>query len=79
MPDKRSIKDAEDPLRNADFAVLRWRIPPSTDVLKPQTFRLVLQETGTTTRTTDEWNELLRRLTVRADEADDLSSSKQEK
>jgi hypothetical protein len=79
MPDKRSIKDAEDPLRNADFAVLRWRIPPSTDVLKPQTFRLVLQETGTTTRTTDEWKELLKRLTVRADEADELSSSKQEK
>ena len=79
MPDKRSIKDAEDPLRNADFALLRWRIPSSTDVLKPQTFRLVLQETGTTTRTTDEWNELLKRLTVRADEAGELSSSKQEK
>jgi hypothetical protein len=79
MPDRRSIKDAEDPLRNDDFAVLRWRIPPSTDVLTPQTFRLVLQEEGTKNRNTDEWNELLKCLTISADEPDELNSSKEEK
>jgi hypothetical protein len=67
-PDKLSIKDAEDPLENADFAVLRWRLPPSNDILKPQTFRLVLHEASTKGRTRDEWNQLLTRLTVQADE-----------
>jgi hypothetical protein len=79
LPDRSWIKDAEDPLRNADFAVLRWRVPPSTDTLKPETFRLVLQEAGTTARNTDEWNTLLKRLTVRGDEPDQLSLMKQQK
>jgi len=72
-PDKRSIKDAEDPLRNADYAQLRWRIPASPDALTVQTFRLVLQEAGATTRTKEEWNVLLERLTIHADEPDELS------
>lgn len=76
-PDKRSITDAEDPLKNADYAQLRWRIPPSTDTLTVQSFRLVLQEAGTMARSADEWNQLLKRLTVHADEPDDLSFSGQ--
>jgi hypothetical protein len=79
FPDKRSIKDADDPLRIHDFAVLRWRIPPSTDVLTPQTFRLVLQEGGTKNRNQDEWNEVLKRLTIQADEPVQSNSSRQEK
>jgi hypothetical protein len=74
-PDRRSITDAEDPLKNADYAQLRWRIPPSTDTLTVQRFRLVLQEAGTMARSADEWNQLLKRLTVHADEPDDLSFS----
>lgn len=73
-PDKRSIPDAGDPLRNADFAQLSWRIPPSSEALKMQTFRLMLQEAGDKTRTKDEWKQLLARLTVRADEPDEPSS-----
>jgi len=71
-PDKLTIKDAEDPLRNTDFAQLRWRIPP-TEGLTVQTSRLVLQESGTRTRNESEWNELLERLKVQADEPDELS------
>jgi hypothetical protein len=78
-PDTRSIKYAEDPLRNADFALLRWCIRPSTDVLTVQKFRLVLQETGAKTRGANEWNELLKRLTIHADEPDELSFFGQEK
>jgi hypothetical protein len=78
-PDKLTIRDAEDPLRNADFAQLRWRIPPSTETLKIQRFRLVLQEAGAKTRNADEWNELLKHLTVHADEPDELSISGQTK
>ena len=58
-PDKRSIQHAEDPLRNPDFALLRWVIPPSTDVLTIRTLRLVLQDGGMTTRSANEWNQLL--------------------
>jgi hypothetical protein len=72
-PDKRSIQHAEDPLRNADFALLHWVIPPSTDVLTIRTLRLVLQDGGVTTRSANEWNQLLQRLNVHADEADELS------
>lgn len=72
-PDKRIIKDAEDPLRNADFALLRWRVPPSTQALAIQRFRLVLQDAGATTRTPAEWSDLLKRLIVHADEPDELS------
>jgi hypothetical protein len=72
-PDKRTIKDAEDPLRNADFAKLRWRTLPSTEALTVQTFRLVLQESATRTWNENEWNELLKRLKVQADEPDELS------
>lgn len=72
-PDKRSIQRAEDPLRNADFALLRWVIPRSANVLTAQTLRLVLQESSVTTRSADEWNQLLKRLSVHADEADELS------
>jgi hypothetical protein len=78
-PDRRTIRDAEDPLRNADFAQLRWRIPPSTDALTVQSVRLVLQEAGATTRSEDEWKELLKRLIVHADEPDELSFSGQTK
>ena len=78
-PDKRSIQHAEDPLRNTDFALLRWVIPSSAGVLTPQTLRLVLQEDGVTTRSADEWNQLLKRLSVHADEPDELSSSGDQK
>jgi hypothetical protein len=78
-PDKRSIQHAEDPLRNADFALLRWVIPPSTDVLTIRTLRLVLQDGGMTTRNANEWNQLLKRLNVHADEADELSFSGDQK
>jgi hypothetical protein len=78
-PDKRSIRHAEDPLRNADFALLRWVIPPSTDVLTIRTLRLVLQDGGVTTRSPNEWNQLLQRLTIHADEADELSFSGDQK
>jgi hypothetical protein len=78
-PDKRSIQHTEDPLRNADFALLRWVIPRSADVLTAQTLRLVLQEGGVTTRSADEWNQLLKRLSVHADEADELSFSGDQK
>ena len=37
--------------------------------------RLVLQDGGVTTRSADEWNQLLKRLSVHADEADELSFS----
>ena len=77
--DKRSIQHAEDPLRNPDFALLRWVIPRSADVLTAQTLRLVLQEAGATTRSTDEWKQLLKRLSVHADEPDELSSSEDQK
>jgi hypothetical protein len=77
--DKRSIQHAEDPLRNADFALLRWVIPRSADVLTTQTLRLVLQEAGATTRSADEWKQLLKRLSVHADEPDELSSSEDQK
>jgi hypothetical protein len=77
--DKRSIQHAEDPLRNADFALLRWVIPRSADVLTAQTLRLVLQEAGATTRSADEWKQLLKRLSVHADEPDELSSSEDQK
>jgi hypothetical protein len=78
-PDKRSIEHAEDPLRNADFALLRWVIPRSTDVLTAQTLRLVLQDGGATTRSADEWKRLLKRLSVHADEPDELSFSGEQK
>ena len=78
-PDKRSIQHAEDPLRNADFALLRWVIPSSDDVLTAQTLRLVLQDSGVTTRSADGWNQLLKRLTIHADEPDEPSSSGDQK
>jgi hypothetical protein len=78
-PDKRTIKNAEDPLRNADFAKLRWRIPPSTEALTVQTFRLVLQESGARKWSANEWKELLKRLNVQGDEPDELSSPVQTK
>jgi len=78
-PDKRSIQHAEDPLRNTDFALLRWVIPPSSDVLTIRTLRLVLQDGGVTTRSVNEWNQLLQRLTVHADEADEVSFSEDQK
>jgi hypothetical protein len=79
LPDRLTIKNAEVPLRNADFAQLRWRIPPSTDTLTIQRFRLVLQETGTATRSEDEWKELLKRLAVHAAEPDEQTVSGQTK
>lgn len=78
-PDKRSIKDAEAPLRNADFAQLRWRIPPCAETLKLQNCRLLLQEIGTTTRTETEWLELLKHLAIHADEPDDQPPVEQTK
>ena len=74
-PDRLTIKDSEDPLRNPDFAQLRWRIPPSNDALKVQRCRLVLQEAGAKTRSEAEWKELLKRLIVHADEPDELTFS----
>jgi hypothetical protein len=71
--DRRTIKDADDPLKNADFAKLRWRTPLSTEALTVQTFRLVLQETGVRKWSENEWNELLKRLKVQLDEPDELS------
>jgi hypothetical protein len=48
-------------------------------VLTTQTLRLVLQEAGATTRSADEWKQLLKRLSVHADEPDELSSSEDQK
>ena len=78
-PDKRSIQHAEDPLKNADFALLRWVIPRSADVLTAQTLRLVLQEGGVTIRSADEWKQLLQRLSVHADEPDELTPTGDQK
>jgi hypothetical protein len=77
--DRLTIKDFEDPLRNTDFAQLRWRIPASADALKIQSCRLVLQEAGAKTRSQAEWKELLKRLIVHADEPDELTFSGQTK
>jgi hypothetical protein len=78
-PDRLTIKDFEEPLRNADFALLRWRMPPSVEAMKVQSCRLVLQEAGATTRSKPEWQELLKRLVVHVDEPDELTLSRQTK
>jgi hypothetical protein len=76
LSDKVTIKDAEDPLRNSDFAQLRWRAPPSADVLTAQRFRLVLQEAGPAKRSQQQWNDFVKQLKVSADEPDELSVPK---
>lgn len=73
-PDKRIIREASS-LKNIDFAQLRWHIPPSPVGLTVQRLRLVLQESGSTKRSMNEWNDVLKRLTVRADEPDEPGES----
>jgi hypothetical protein len=68
--DGLTIKDADGPPNNADFALLNWRAPPSTDTLTVQTFRLVLQGSGAKARSVSDWNALLQRMSVRVDEPD---------
>jgi hypothetical protein len=79
LPDKLTIKDADDPVSNAEFAQLRWRMPPSLEEMTLQTARLVLQGSGVQIRNKDDWNKLLTRLKVQADEPDELSSPVQTK
>jgi hypothetical protein len=78
-PDSLTIRDADAPLSNADFAKLSWRMPPSTEALTVESVRLVLQGSGAQTRNENEWNELLKRLTVHVAEPDELSSPVQTK